>query len=172
MSVAVFTHIPTSALCNDGASFTPSPIYPTTCPFFLRTLIILSFCKGFILAKTFTSSTFLASSSSDILSISVPSNIFEFSIPTKLQIFSVAYWLSPVKIFVVIPYFFNFFIVLFTSFFGGSKNATKPINIISLSSSLLNISFPLYSIFDANAITCIPCLARSSAFLLIFCIIS
>ena len=41
--VAVLTQIPTSALCSDGASFTPSPMYPTTCPLFFRVFIILSF---------------------------------------------------------------------------------------------------------------------------------
>ena len=170
ISVAVLTQIPTSALCSDGASFTPSPMYPTTCPLFFSVFIILSFWSGFIRANTFTFSTSFASSSSDNLSTSVPINIFSFGIPTKLQMLSVAYWLSPVSIFVVIPYFFNFLIVDFTSFFGGSKNATNPINVISFSSSLLKISFPLYSRFDARAITCIPCLARDIAFWFMFSI--
>ena len=170
ISVAVFTHIPTSALCSDGASFTPSPIYPTTCPFFFKVFIILSFCNGFILANTLTSSTSFANSSSVILSTSAPIRTFLFSIPTKLHIFSVVYWLSPVKIFVVTPYSFNFFIVPLTSFFGGSKNATNPINTISLSSNSLNTFFPEYSLLDANAITCIPCFASFCAFVFMFSI--
>ena len=88
--------------------------------------------------------------------MSLPSNISLLSMPTKLHILLVAYGLSPVKIFVVIPIFFKFFIVVFTSFFGGSKNATRPINTISFSSEMLNTFIPLYSLFEANAITCIP----------------
>ena len=90
MSVAVCTHIPTSAVCNDGESFTPSPIYPTTCPLFFNVFTTFSFCKGFILANTDTVSTFFASSSSVILSTSVPNKISLLSIPTKLQMLLVA----------------------------------------------------------------------------------
>ena len=40
---ALLTDIPTSDLLSEGASLTPSPIYPTTCPFFLYKSTILSF---------------------------------------------------------------------------------------------------------------------------------
>ena len=86
--------------------------------------------------------------------------------------FCVAYGLSPVIIFVVTPYSFNFCIVSFTSFLGGSKNATNPTNTILDSSDISNIFFPLYSLFDDNAITCIPCCAISLAFSWIFSFIS
>lgn len=36
-SVALSTAIPTSAFFNAGASFTPSPVIPTMCPFCLET---------------------------------------------------------------------------------------------------------------------------------------
>ena len=73
-----------------------------------------------------------------------------------LQIFFVAYALSPVKIFVFTPIFFRFVIVCFTPFLGGSKNATYPTNVIFSSSLLLKTSSPGYSFFSASAITCIP----------------
>ena len=171
MSAPVFTQIPTSAECKEAASFTPSPIYPTTCPFFLNTFTILSFCIGFILANIFISSTFLLNSSSVIFSKSEPSKTSP-SIPTKPHIFSVAYWLSPVITFVCIPYFFNSFIVCFTSFFGGSKNPTNPIKVMFFSSFSLNIFTPEYSFLLAIAITCIPFLANSFAFSSIFSIFS
>ena len=151
-------------MCNEGESFTPSPMYPTTWPLFFSCFTTLSFCNGFILAKTLTSSTFLASSSSDILSISVPKSVSVFSNSTRLQILFAAYGLSPVNIFVVIPILFNFFNVAFASFLAGSKNATNPINVMFASSETLNTFTPLYSLFDAIAITCIPCTAYSLAF--------
>ena len=164
MSVAESTQIPTSAVCSDGASFTPSPIYPTTWPFFLYVFTTLSFCNGFNLAKTSTSSTAFSNSSSDILSNSTPVIILSDLNPTVLHIFFVAYALSPVRIFVFTPIFLKSFIVFFTSFFGGSKNATYPTNVISLSSLLLKTFTPGYSFFVANAITCIPRFDKLFAF--------
>ena len=88
--------------------------------------------------------------------MSVPIKILVLSMPTRLHIFPVAYGLSPVKILVVTPISFNLFKVSFTSFFAGSRNATNPIKVISFSSEMLNTFTPLYSLFDAKAITCIP----------------
>ena len=140
--MAVFTDIPISALCSDGESFTPSPIYPTTCPLFLYVATTLSFCNGFNLAKTSTFSTRLANSSSVNLSISVPKRMsFPFS-PAKLQIFFVAYGLSPVNIFVFTPILRNLLSVFATPFLGGSKNPIKPINVMSFSYELSKTSTP------------------------------
>jgi hypothetical protein len=45
-SAAVMTEIPTSALCREGASLIPSPMYPTTCPRRCSAAMIRSFCAG------------------------------------------------------------------------------------------------------------------------------
>ena len=54
--------------------------------------------------------------------------------PTILHIFLVAYALSPVRILVLIPIFLKLLKVFFTSFFGGSRKATYPTNVIFFSS--------------------------------------
>ena len=147
-------------------------MYPTTCPFCFNVFTTLSFWSGSILANTETFSTTALSSSSLNLSTSFPHKISELSIPTKLHIFEAAYGLSPVNIFVLTPIFFNLVNVFLTSFLGGSKNATNPINVIFFSSSTLKTFSPLYSLFEAKLITCIPWEANSFAFCSTISIIS
>ena len=53
ISTAVSTDTPTSEFVNDGLSFIPSPIYPTTFPFCLNSLTILAFCIGESFANIF-----------------------------------------------------------------------------------------------------------------------
>src|ERR1039457_4027721 len=50
-STPFMTEMPTSAVCNDGASLMPSPMYPTTCPRALRARITRFFCSGDMRAK-------------------------------------------------------------------------------------------------------------------------
>ena len=112
-----------------------------------------------------TSSIIEDNSSSVNLSISAPIKTLSLLIPTVLHMFSVAYLLSPVITFKFMPAFLSFNNTFLTSFLGGSKNPTKPINIISFSSLLEKMSLPGYSFFSASAITCIPSSSNSLAFL-------
>ena len=63
---------PISAIFNDGASFTPSPVIATVSPFACHAFTILTLCSGETLAYTEYFLTFLISSSSLISSNSVP----------------------------------------------------------------------------------------------------
>ena len=76
------------------------------------------------------------------MSISLPSNISLPLSPTKLQIFFVAYGLSPVNIFVLTPILYKLDIVVFTSFLAGSKKHVNPTNVIFFSHSELNFESP------------------------------
>ena len=61
MSTAVSTEMPTSAALRAGASLMPSPMKPTTCPFFCRARMMRSLWAGESLAKTVASSAAAAS---------------------------------------------------------------------------------------------------------------
>ena len=122
-STAVSTDIPISATFIAAASFIPSPINPTVCPFSLSTDTTLDFWLGVSLANTSVISAVCLSSSSSIFSISLPSSIFLTSRPTCLHIVFVTFSLSPVRIFVLTPCSFSAFMAFAADSFGGSRNA-------------------------------------------------
>jgi hypothetical protein len=64
--------MPMSARFRAGASFTPSPVMPTTCPFFFRASTMRTLCWGETRAKTLVVSSASASSASLSASISAP----------------------------------------------------------------------------------------------------
>ena len=134
ISTAVSTETPTSALFNDGASFIPSPMYPTTFPAFPNTCTILDFCIGDNFANTLVFFNNRINAVSDNFSIWLPKTILSVFIPTSLHIALVTYSLSPVSTITRIPSLFNLFISSFALAFGGSKNPTKPISVIFVSS--------------------------------------
>ena len=161
MSTAVSTDIPTSALCIDGASFIPSPMYPTTLPASFKTRTILAFWIGESFANTLVFFKFLLSAASDSFSTLLPSIILSVLIFTFSQIAFVTYSLSPVSTITLIPSLFNLSISSFALSFGGSKNPIKPIKTIFDSSFIENSFIFTISFFCATATTLSPCLFKS-----------
>ena len=98
ISTAFATEMPTSASRMDGASLIPSPMNPTTWPFFLRAFITRFFWTGVIREKMVTPSTTLASPSVSRFSISAPVRTPFTGTPISSQVFRVTSSLSPVRI--------------------------------------------------------------------------
>jgi len=134
ISTAVSTETPTSALFSDGASFIPSPMYPTTFPAFSKVCTILDFCIGDNFANTFVFFNNLCNAVSDNFSIWLPKTIISVLISTSLHIAFVTYSLSPVRTITRIPSLLSLFISSLALDFGGSKNPTKPTSVILFSS--------------------------------------
>ncbi len=134
-STALSTDIPTSDILREDASLIPSPRNPTTWPLFFNTFMILSFSDGDTLAKMFASSTTLAKASFLICEISLPRTTPLTSKPNCSHIFFVTNSLSPVRIFNSTPALLNSCVDFLAVPLGGSMNATKPKNVMSLSSS-------------------------------------
>jgi hypothetical protein len=57
---------PICAAFSEGASFTPSPVIPTTCPAAFNAVTMRSFCSGMMRAKIVTSATAPARSAFDM----------------------------------------------------------------------------------------------------------
>ncbi|MPM21685.1 hypothetical protein SDC9_68130 [bioreactor metagenome] len=162
MSTAVSTEMPTSDAFMAVASLIPSPIYPTTWPFSLRSDTMVAFCCGESFAKTFVTSTAFFSSSSDMRSTSEPSSRLSTCKPTCLQMQRVTRSLSPVRIFTATPCSFSALIAAAVVSFGGSRKARYPISTMSASSVTENAPTGDGLVFCATAITRIPSSLRRS----------
>ena len=108
ISTAVSTDTPTSEFVNDGLSFIPSPIYPTTFPFCLNSLTILAFCIGESFANIFVFFNKRITPMSGSFSIWLPNTIFLEFIPTFSHTHLVTSALSPVRTITLIPALFSF----------------------------------------------------------------
>ena len=161
-STAVSTEMPISAAFIAAASFTPSPIYPTVCPFSRRAVTTRAFWPGVNFANTSVVSAAFANSASDMLSKSVPRSILRTFKPTCLQMVRVTLSLSPVKILVVTPCSFNARIAFAVDSFGGSRNAKYPISTMSHSSLTPKTPTGEGSLFCAMANTRKPLSFRPS----------
>ena len=156
---------PTSAFFNDGASFTPSPVIPTTKSKSWESLTSLLLSCGNARAKIWRFGIISFKFSSDILFISslvktIPSS---FKIPVSFPIEIAVFLLSPVIITVLIPADWTNFIPSIVSFLISSFININPKNVKFLKC----FSFTKLSSI-ANAITLIPLLVNCS----ILCITS
>ena len=141
---------PTSAFFKAGASFTPSPVIPTTNPISCDILTNLLLSCGsaraiiFILGNKLFNSVSLFCSSS--LLVNTKSLLFCNNF-TSLPIETAVFLLSPVIIIVLIPAFFTNFTPSIASFLTSSFIDTSPINVKFSKRSVLLV---------ASAITLIP----------------
>ena len=150
---------PISACFNAGASFTPSPVIATIFPFSCHARTIRILCSGETLAYTEIPSTKSFSSSSDISSITAPSQASDssFKMPILFAIAAAVILWSPVIMIGRIPARLHSSTASLDSSLGGSIIAIRPIN-ISWSSSSVPISFSSSICLYANARTLKPSL--------------
>ena len=134
--------IPISACFNAGASFTPSPLIPTTFPFACHALTIRILCSGATRAYTDIFSKSRANSSSVIFSNVKPSTTISpsWKIPILRAIERAVTAWSPVIIIGLIPALIAFSTASFDSSRGGSIIEVNPTNVKLFSSSNVNSS--------------------------------
>ena len=126
--------MPMSASFTAGASFTPSPVIATICPFERKARTIRSLSAGETLAKTEIFSIRADNSSSESFASSAPVIASFFSIkPAMPACFATAravFGWSPVIITVFMPAFLQSRIAFFASSRGGSIIPASPKNTI------------------------------------------
>ena len=135
ISTAFSTEMPTSASRREGASFIPSPMYPTTWPLYRRAIMIRFFCAGVMREKIVTPSTTLDRVSTSICSTSAPLRVPFTGSPISSQVFFATRSLSPVRIFSSIPDRARSWIESRALSLGGSMKVISPARTMSFSSA-------------------------------------
>ena len=128
---------PIFACFRAGASFTPSPVIATILPRSCHARTIRILCSGETRAYTEIFGTNSCSSSSDMSSITAPSQASDssFRIPIRFAIAAAVTLWSPVIMIGLIPASIHSATAAFDSSLGGSIIATRPRKVRSFSSS-------------------------------------